>query len=593
MKKFFNYYQEEIAKLRTGGKEFARRYPEIAHQIDFKDGVSSDPHTERIIESVAYMAANLHSVIDANSQNIAYYLLSAICPNMIATIPPCTIITMKHPKQHTQKDVIKIAKGADVNATSSDDQNIIFKTLYDLVIYPINITDASITKNYAHLSDDTPWSIEIILNDYSGKGFVELCCNNLVLFLNSDVIENALMIYEAIFSNKHDAYIKVDDSFIQLSTDNIVQYGFDDESSICPISDYSNNAMQLLQEIIHFKQKFMFFACKNISNILSANVTQSKVTQLSLIFFIKFNNNNILSTVNKKSFLLNCTPVVNLFRMKSDPFIFDGTQNKYRLSANKMRNDIVIHDIISVSMVDSISQEQIIISPYFSLNKVDAGNNVNKMYWTSSIDGDIRYLSIVDKCMNISKSYDDVFYADVNCYNAFSIRDIPSQTKFAMYGVSNGGYIPIAIYPPTSPVSFRDSHNTMWMLVSSLASTNISIADADKLLQSISKLMHIFACGFHVKYSEFIDNIVDIKVSRITKRFGTIAWRGFVTGCSVQIYIADDSISYYTYLFACALNNYLSTFVSINSFVELSIVSAKSNKTLAFWPATSGRKDLI
>lgn len=593
MKKFINYYQEELTKLRRKGGEFAKKHPDIAKQIEFKDGISSDPHTERIIESMAYMAADLHKIIDTNSNNIAYYLLSSIYPNVIGTLPPCTIITMEHPKKREQKDVIHISSNTEIIATSKDDNSIQFKTLYNLNIYPIEITSINLTKNHAKLCADSVWSIEIALEDYSGSGFKNLKCDDLLMFINCNVMEDALLVYESIFSNKLDAYIKIDDQVILLPKENIHQCGFNDGSAICPISEYSNNAFQLFQEVIHFKQKFMFFRITNISSILSKFIINGKDNKISLILFVNFHNDNIFSCINNNTFVLNSVPIVNLFEIKTDPFVLDGGHNKYTLVANRSRTDIVIQDIISINMIDSSTQDDLPIHPYFSLRNTLHTSNINNFYWTSSKSGDETFISIVDVNMDVSKTYDNVIYGHARCYNKFTDRDIPVQTELSMSGVVNGGYIPKTICPVTQPISCSEENNSMWMLVSQLAATNISISDGDKMLQSITKLTKIFSCGFVAKYDALMNNISDIKIHKIVKRFGSEAWRGFVRGSKVNIYITDDSLSYFAYIFGCVINNYLSTFVSINSFVELSIISSKSEKTLAKWPATSGRKQLI
>lgn len=60
MKNFLNYYHDELLSLREKGGIFAKKHPNIAEKLDIKNGESSDPQTERIIESVAFMAAKLH-----------------------------------------------------------------------------------------------------------------------------------------------------------------------------------------------------------------------------------------------------------------------------------------------------------------------------------------------------------------------------------------------------------------------------------------------------------------------------------------------------------------------------------------------------
>ena len=54
-----DYYTRELDFLRKDGKNFAQRFPKVASRLDLRDSESLDPHTERLIESVAFLAVSL------------------------------------------------------------------------------------------------------------------------------------------------------------------------------------------------------------------------------------------------------------------------------------------------------------------------------------------------------------------------------------------------------------------------------------------------------------------------------------------------------------------------------------------------------
>ena len=54
------YYKRELSYLRLQGADFAHRYPKIASRLALRGTESLDPHTERLIEATAFLAARVH-----------------------------------------------------------------------------------------------------------------------------------------------------------------------------------------------------------------------------------------------------------------------------------------------------------------------------------------------------------------------------------------------------------------------------------------------------------------------------------------------------------------------------------------------------
>ncbi|MDR0630491.1 MAG: type VI secretion system baseplate subunit TssF, partial [Holosporales bacterium] len=141
--------------------------------------------------------------------------------------------------------------------------------------------------------------------------------------------------------------------------------------------------------------------------------------------------------------------------------------------------------------------------------------------------------------------------------------------------------------------SIIDNGQTLWNLISQLSATHISMANSNNLLDGITKLVEIFSYGMKLKQSEVLDGITNLTINKIVRRIGSDAWRGFVNGLEVKVYMKEDSDSFYKFLFCSVLNQYLSASISINSFIELSLISDNSKKTIAKWNPTSGRQDLL
>ncbi len=600
MKNFLNYYHDELLFLRQRGGEFAKIHPEIASKLDIKNGESTDPQTERIIESVAFMSAKLSQKIDDNAQNIAFHLLSALYPNLINVFPPCSVVQFESEETVSLLDKIFVDKGTNLFVKSKNGMECQFKTLYPVTIYPINISEINLLKAAKKLGGDDGWCLEIKIATNS-LPLEQIRPDDILFHINSDITENALMIYESIFSDPNrNIFMKIGDRHIAIDQKNFIPCGFSENETVCPVSPYSTNCFQLFQEMLHFKRKFMFFRILNLGKLMAENNCQN-VNELSIIIDIKVNDERLLEIVKKDSIIINATPIVNLFEITSDPFRFDGTQSKYMLSADQARDEsIEVHSISELHIINNETKVDEIIQPYFSL-RIDSDTNIiHDLYWLHSkesseirhLEGFDTYISFVDTKMDPKKIYADVVYAKTLCTNRYATRDIPVFSRIYVDSVETAGYYAKLLHKTTEPVSFYESSTALWNLISQLTSNHMSIAKSENLMASVRKISEIFSANNRLKVDELFNGIKSFSVGDIVKRFGKDAWRGFIKGKEITIEV-DDENTFFSYFIGSIINQYLSDLVSINSFVGLKMKSANTGKLIAYWNSTSGRKDLI
>src|SRR5262249_21683256 len=90
-KEVLRYYLQELAYVRRMGREFAREYPKVAARLELSDGVSSDPHVERLIESFAFLTARLERRLELELPEISTALLGVLYPSLANPVPPLAI----------------------------------------------------------------------------------------------------------------------------------------------------------------------------------------------------------------------------------------------------------------------------------------------------------------------------------------------------------------------------------------------------------------------------------------------------------------------------------------------------------------------
>ena len=91
MEQLLPYYERELMYLRTYSREFAERYPKIAARLAMSDGVSEDPHVERLMQSFAFLGARINKKLDDDYPEFTEALLEVLYPHYLRPFPSCSI----------------------------------------------------------------------------------------------------------------------------------------------------------------------------------------------------------------------------------------------------------------------------------------------------------------------------------------------------------------------------------------------------------------------------------------------------------------------------------------------------------------------
>ena len=86
-----DYYNRELQYLREMGQEFSRRHPKVGGRLGLHGNDCSDPHVERLLEGVAFLAARVHLKIDAEFPTFVDGLVNLVAPHLSAPVPSAMI----------------------------------------------------------------------------------------------------------------------------------------------------------------------------------------------------------------------------------------------------------------------------------------------------------------------------------------------------------------------------------------------------------------------------------------------------------------------------------------------------------------------
>lgn len=475
LESLLKYYQDEMEFLVEGGKTFAKQYPDLARSLDFSSFSSNDPDIQRLIESTAFLNAKLQKRIDEQAPEISQEILNAVYPQFNAPIPSMTIMQFSHLAK-PGSGIKTIARNTALTSSKQyEGQYYIFKTTMDVEISSYAIQDIAIAKTN---QENVPFyiynicdnAIQIQLQQISPTPTQSITC---YIHMLDQIAYN---VYEGIMSVLPDAPTPIFEDGEQIGT--ISPVGFDDNTSLFPITSRENPAYRTLLEYNVFYKKFLFF---------KMNFTKQPKKSVTIPF-----NSKKEIFMKKEDLLLNCTPAINLFEKTSEPIIVTNKATNYRISAdNNSQHNVDIHTILSIE--DTKFDENRKYTPYFSCKHI-LDNEHHHIFWMAKREQNKN----LNDTFDVSVSFFDTqpipetstLYAKLLCLQRNANALIPPNVTWTI-GNTPGNLKCENLDRPTQTYMPTMRSQTQWRLISHL-SVNYFGFDNVNGLDHIKELFAIY-----------------------------------------------------------------------------------------------------
>jgi type VI secretion system protein ImpG len=594
------YYQKEMSFLRRMGGLFAAKYPKIAKRLNFNEHQSNDPHVERLIESFAYLTSYLQKDIDDQFPRVSSALLKTLYPHQATLTPPMSIAHFDAYTKGGSTDVYKIPKHTKVFSESATGDRCRFQTCTPVDLWPINVSDVQLTKlsKYDFATNLVPsyaYGLKISLR--SEKPLGSLSPKNLRFYINAPKTD-ANTLYHLLFEEDAPVIVLGDsdqETPILLPKGSIKPVGFDRSEAVIPSPKNGHRAYALLQEYFSFPKKFMFFDIEN----LRFDETSKTVDILIPILHGTVAKNLV---INKRTFLLGCAPIINLFSKTSEPIRLNHRKIEYRLIADHRRESTTeIHSVDRIFTSGTSDVDVKEIAPYFSYNHHDLNSRKNA-FWHArqipsanpKISGTDTMVSFVDMDMSPAQTAVDVAYARIWCTNRDLARQLSAGTLLQAEELNPPVKDITCLEQPTETLYPADDGATQWKLVSQLSANYLSFSSDKESLDALKEVLSLYAGDMQGGQELEINSLKDMHCETVLRRITQEGWRGFVKGTSVTLTIDDNgSPAFGSLLFMSVLAHFFGLYSHINSFAELSVKTTNKEGVWKQWPPINGTQKLL
>lgn len=607
MEDLLPYYERELVLLRQYGREFAERFPKVAAQLRMQGDGCDDPQVERLVQSVALLAARVSKRLDDDYPIFTESLLEVLFPHYLRPFPSCAIARAERATQQGAEWHV-IPRGTEMESVPVQGVRCKFRTAYDLAIGPVRLDAASFGSMIAAPADvHLPAAANAVLRmTFEVSNMTSVAARPLRIFMDGEPSFCAAL-RDMLFMRSVAAYVEADDGrWSALPRIPVEGLGFAEEDALIPFGSRSQPAYRLLTEYFAFPEKFNFFQLDLavLSPLLSADC--ERFTLHLVLAGVRPDSHaaRILHSLSSDNLLLGCTPVINLFARHAEPIAVTQRASDYAVVADANHASAYeIYSIDSVTMqrVSGKTATAIEFRPFYSLRHGE-GDVHRGHYWLMRHDeilattspGYEKRLTLVDADLEPLALEKNTLSLELSCTN----RELPVQLRDGLdlgglalpHGA--GGITVRFARRPTRPCRFAFSSGLQWRLISHLALNHHALAPEG--LAAFREMLTLYDVQQSAISQRQIGGVVGLE------HVATTVWlrhpRGatLVHGTQVRMTLDEDAfVGSGMHLFVEVIDYFLGMYVQVNSFIELVVLSKQSGKELVRCKPRSGQACLV
>ncbi|MBV9655544.1 MAG: type VI secretion system baseplate subunit TssF [Acetobacteraceae bacterium] len=600
------YYNRELIAVRELAGEFARLHPKIAGRLRLSADATDDPHVERLLEGVAFLAARVHHRLDDEFPELTDALLDVLYPHYLAPVPSCAVVQFT-----PQPDVrvpVQVPRQTPIDTEPVAGQSCRFRTAYATTLWPVEIESLRLSGlplvAPAHpRASGASAVLRIGLRCTSpDMTFRELGVDRLRFYLRGESAVS-LPLYELLCGHVIGVAFAdgaADPAPVALPAETLEPAGFAPEEALFPWPARSFSGFRLLTEYFAFPEKFLFLDVTR----LEAKTLVSGGRRLDVFLYLDRAAPELERVLGADSVALGCTPVVNLFPHTCEPVPLTHTATEYRLVPDVRRPAGL--EVWRVERVREARADGTVRpwSPFYRLasdgvpGADDAGfYGVVRRQGGTSVGGTETFLAPHDPGLDPDRPADAVLSVEALCLN----RDLPAQLPFGggqprlklTEGLGSVSGL-ACLTPPTPTLRPPLREGRYWRLISHLSLGHLSVVGNEAGAQTLKEVLRLYDLRRTAESQAAIDSLVSVSTSPGTARVPGSRAGSFCRGLDVTL--EYDAATWNTgglFLLAAVMERFLALHATINAFVRTRVTLRGRPGLAAAWPARAGARTLL
>ncbi|MBT8340223.1 MAG: type VI secretion system baseplate subunit TssF [Desulfatitalea sp.] len=595
-----HYYERELTFIRESGARFAEKYPKIAGRLLMEPDRCEDPHTERLLEAFAFLTGRIQKKIDDAYPELTESLLQIIYPHYTRPLPAMTTVKFIPQLANVPSSGHDIPKGARIQSPPVKRTKLIFTTVQDVRLLPVEIRGAELVQPY-NPALDVRQGVKVEIHALPEMTLDKIEWPDTLRFFLHGHQQQIFKLYELIMNHvvqirissyTEEKGIKRSEDTYTLTAAHIAPVGFADHENLLPWPQQSFDGYRLLYEYFAFAEKFLYFDLSGLSPI-----RQMAGDGIEIEFLLDRECADQIH-VDNDTFRLYTTPAVNLFSQMAQPVRVEHTKTQYPIyHSDNAQSRTEVFSIDAVVGITGEGENEIVYQPFYAVSHFGQ-KETGSAYWhiqrrPSPRKGDAGtdvMLAFTDEALAMAQPQCTTLTVHTTCTN----RDLPE--RLTPGGIARDFYLehsgPIdgidCLMKPTAALRPKPGGHKQWRLISHLSLNYLSmLEDNGRGLKEMLKLYDIHDSPIT---RQQIEGIESVAYRHETMRLG----RALCRGVEITIVFNEEKfVGSSIYLFSAVLDQFVAQYVSINSFTRLMVKSLQRTEPIKAWPPRSGKRILI
>ncbi|MBC8736031.1 type VI secretion system baseplate subunit TssF [Paraburkholderia sp. UCT31] len=620
--RFLDYYSRELTYMREMAGEFAAQHPKIARRLGMEGIDVADPYVERLIEAFCFMSARTQIKLDAEFPRFTQRLLEVVYPNYVAPTPSIAVAQLRPSlREGDFTRGLKVPRQSMLRSAIPPGEQTAceFRSSQDVTLWPIEIAEARLSA----VPPDIPDTDRHLLPHLQLRGALRLRLrttgevkfnqmtdfDRLPIYIGGDE-RIASHLFELIHAGSVASVVRAygasrDEGHVVAKTP--VEFeGLQAQQGLLPLTWNTFHGHNLLQEYFACRQRFYFFALTQ----LAAGLARVDSKEAEVVLLLDRLPEELAAHVDAARFLLFCTPVINLFRKRTDRVEINRAQTDFHLLADRTRP--LDYEIFSVSRVFGQRAQtslEVEFNPLYQTLHSDVGNhgryfsvrreqralsaNARKYGTRTPYIGTEVYVSLVDQAE--APYADDIRYLSVEAW--VTNRDLPRLIpRNGKTDLMMSDSVPIEgvrlVHAPSAPRAPYASGETAWRLIRQLSFNYMPLAELDHGDggQALRNMLGLFIAPGEREQARQIEALVGARTEPVVRRLPGDGLLVYGRGVRCELTVDETGFSGVSpYLLGLVLEHYLARHVSINVFTETELRSMQRGLITQWRPRMGGR----
>jgi type VI secretion system protein ImpG len=330
---FDEVYLEELARLRSLGREFAQEQPMVASYLS---GESADPDIERLVQSFAFLTALVRSRLDDEIPEFINDVTSLVGSDIAGQLPSLSVLKLD--AQGTIPNGMVIPAGSEFASQPVDGTSCIFSTSWPLIVQPVQLNSCSVDIRGRDGVLTLNFQLQnILLAQWTG--------DKLSIYLSAAFPLAAQIAYGALFKLK-EVVMRFGSGASAKSYPLKIQFpGLDPEQSLYPVKSKVASHLRWARQSLAYPERGFFVEVSGFNSVPKP----PGIKDFSLDFnFDDFGHS--VHQVSNSDFTLNAVPAVNVFDGFAVPIQRKAIKENYLiLPLTSDGEQVEVFDILSVT----------------------------------------------------------------------------------------------------------------------------------------------------------------------------------------------------------------------------------------------------